>query len=386
MDEERILIVDDEPGVRSALEAILGDEGYAVRAVASGEEAVEAMGDRFDAVLLDVWLPGMDGLETLLKIREARRDVEVVMISGHGTIETAVRAAKLGAFDFVEKPLSLEKTLLVLRNALRQRRLERRNRRLLEQLALDTEIDGRSPASERLRSEVAAASATDAPVLICGEPGSGRETVARRIHSQGRRAGEAFVVLPCGALDAAAAKESLFGREGEAGRLALAERGTLFLEDAERLDVELQDRVAALVDPRESGRPDVRWLASAPSDPGDLRPAFRERFAAFRIAVPPLRDRREDVAVLAERFLRSLAREYGRPARRFAPECLAALGAHGWPGNVRELRSVVERVLLEAKEETITVHDLPPRLGGEGAPSEDLYGEFPSLEEGLRAF
>lgn len=386
MDKERVLVVDDEPGVRSALEAILRDEGYDVRAVGSGEEAVEAMGGGVDAVLLDVWLPGMDGLETLLKIREARHDAEVVMISGHGTIETAVRAAKLGAFDFVEKPLSLEKTLLVLRNALRQRRLERRNRRLLEQLAIDTEIDGRSPAAERLRSVVAAAAATDAPVLICGEPGTGRETVARRIHAQGRRGGEAFVVLPCGALDASAAREAIFGREGEKGRLALAERGTLFLEDAERLDPGLQDRVAALVDPREAGRPDVRWLASAPPEPGDLRPTFRERLGAFRISVPPLRDRREDIALLAERFMRSLAAEYGRPERRFAPECLAALGAHAWPGNVRELRSVVERMLLEGRAETITVHDLPPRLGGEGAPSEDLYREFPSLAEGLRAF
>src|SRR5262245_33787395 len=210
MAAENILVIDDEPGVRDALEDILRDEGFTVATAASGEEGLEALEvNKFDAVLLDVWLPGIDGLETLIRLRQRHVDSEVVMISGHGTIETAVRATKLGAFDFVEKPLSLERTLLVLRNALRQRWLEKRNRRLVEQLNRDTEIVGHSAAAQRLRAEVGAAATSDAPVLICGERGSGREAVARRIHSTGPRAGEAFVDLPCGALDAQAGAGAL---------------------------------------------------------------------------------------------------------------------------------------------------------------------------------
>jgi two-component system nitrogen regulation response regulator NtrX len=387
VDKERILVVDDEPGVRTVLEAILRDEGYSVVSAGSGEEGLEAFGaDRFDAVLLDVWLPGIDGLETLVRLRELRHDAEVVMISGHGNIETAVRATKLGAFDFVEKPLSLEKTLLVLRNALRQRRLEQRNRRLLEQLVLDTEVLGVSPAVAQLRADVAAAAGTEAPVLVCGERGCGRETVARRIHSGGPRAGEAFVHVPCAALDAEAADEALFGAAGSAGRIALADRGTLFLEDVERLDRALQARLAPRVDARPALGPDVRWLASTGPDPFEVEPSLRERLDVVRIRVPALRDRREDVPLLAERYMLGLAREYGRPAKRFAPRCLAALTSWAWPGNVRELRNLVERLLLLAPGEVVEVADLPEDLGGSGMPSEDLYREFGSLAQGLEAF
>jgi two-component system, NtrC family, nitrogen regulation response regulator NtrX len=387
MEKERILVVDDEPGVRAALEAILRDEGYSVASVGSGEEGLEAFGaDRFDAVLLDVWLPGIDGLETLARLRDLRQDAEVVMISGHGNIETAVRATKLGAFDFVEKPLSLEKTLLVLRNALQQRRLEQRNRRLLEQLVLDTEVLGVSPAVARLRAEAAAAAATEAPILISGERGSGRETAARRIHSGGRRAGEAFVHVPCAALDADAAGEALFGSAGRAGRIALADRGTLFLEDVERLDPALQTRTAPWIGAAPDSGPDVRWLASTGPDPLVLEPSLLSRLDVVRIRVPALRDRREDIPLLAERFMRGLSREYGRPERRFAPGCIAALTSWAWPGNVRELRNLVERLLLLAPHEIVEVADLPENLGGSGTPTEDLYREFGSLAEGLATF
>jgi two-component system nitrogen regulation response regulator NtrX len=212
MNRESILVVDDEPGVRSMLEAILKDEGYSVTVAGTGEDGVSAAtGRAFDALLLDVWLPGIDGIETLSRLKASGIDAEVVMISGHGTIETAVKATKLGAFDFVEKPLSLEKTLLVLRNALRQRRLEKRNRSLLDQLARDTEILGDSEAIRRLRREAEAAAASEAPVLICGEPGSGRETLARHVHTTGRRADQAFVHVACGAVSGAAGAAAFFG-------------------------------------------------------------------------------------------------------------------------------------------------------------------------------
>src|SRR5262245_31209974 len=212
MAHERILVVDDEPGVRTALEGILRDEGFDVATASSGEEGLERLSEReADAVLLDVWLPGIDGIETLMELRERGIDTEVAMISGHGTIETAVRATKLGAFDFIEKPLSLERILLVLRNALRQRRLEHRNRRLLEQLDRDTEVLGSSSAAQALRGRITAAAGSDAPVLLCGEPGSGRETAARRIHASGPRSGEAFVGVACAVLDPLDAEQALWG-------------------------------------------------------------------------------------------------------------------------------------------------------------------------------
>ncbi len=387
MAAERILVVDDEPGVRSSLEGILRDEGFQVTTVGSGEEALESVdAQAFDAVLLDIWLPGKDGLETLLELRERRVDLEVVMISGHGTIETAVRATKLGAFDFVEKPLSLEKTLLVLRNALRHRRLERRTRRLLEQLDRDTEILGHSAAAEQVRRAVAAAAASDSPVLISGEAGTGRETLARRIHATGSRADEAFVEIPCAALGAHAAEEALFGGEDGAGRLRLARRGTLFLADVDRLEADVQERLAGRLSALDHDPGDVRPIASVGPAPDAVVPALRRELDVLRLEVPPLRGRREDVGLLAERFMQELAREYGVPQKRLDARCLAALKAHDWPGNVRELRNLVERLLLLAPEDLVRVSDLPEELGGSRGPAEDLYREFRDLGEGLEAF
>ncbi len=383
MTRESILIVDDEPGVRSMLEAILKDEGYGVAAVGTGEDGVAAATDRaFDALLLDVWLPGIDGIETLAQLKSSGVDSEVVMISGHGTIETAVKATKLGAFDFIEKPLSLEKTLLVLRNALRQRRLEKRNRSLLEQLARDTEILGESEAIRRVRREAAVAAASETPVLIYGEAGSGRESLARHLHTASRRSDQAFVHVPCAVLGGEAGAAVLFGSDTAPGRLALAERGSLFLEDVDTLSSALQASIAAWL----SVHPGVRVLASAGPDPVGLRSPLREHVDVVRIATAPLRERREDIALLATRYLRDLAREYGRPERTFAPDAITALGRHHWPGNVRALRNVVERTLLLAPTDEICAADLPPELGGEPIATEDLYAPFPTLADGVAAF
>jgi len=383
---ERILVVDDEPGVRSALEGILADEGYVVSAVETAEAALEALEETpFDAILLDVWLPGMDGLEALQRLEERRIDAEVVMISGHGNIETAVRATKLGAFDFVEKPLSLEKTLLVLRNALRQRRLEQRNRHLLEQLARQTEIAGHSAAASRLREQVEIAARSDAPVLVCGDPGSGRESVARHIHASGPRADGPFVEVPCGALEAAAIEAALFGESEEAGRLSLAAGGTLFLEDVDRLEVEVQRRLASALGAQSREAAPPRFVGSTTPGAGLAEP-LRQRLEVIRIEVPALRERRDDVPWLAERFVGDLAREYGRAPKQLSPDCLLALQAYAWPGNVAELRNLMERLLLLTEGEVIGRSDLPEELGGDGRPIEDLYRDFGSLEAGLRAF
>jgi two-component system nitrogen regulation response regulator NtrX len=387
MASERILVVDDEPGVRSALEAILVDEGFRVRSVESGEEGLEEL-DRepYDALLLDVWLPGIDGLDTLRRLRERNHDVEVVMISGHGTIDTAVRATKFGAFDFVEKPLSLDRTLLVLRNALRQRRLQQSNRQLLEQLVRDTEIVGTSAAAENLRGLARLAADAEAPVLICGEQGSGRETVARRIHAAGRFLDAPFVEVPCGALDEVAADRAIHGEAESKGRVALAVGGTLFLEDVDRLEPGVQRRLAATLVTlgREGSGP--RVMASAPSEGTGIDHELGQILDVIRIPVPSLRERREDVPLLAERFMQELSREYGRPAKGLAPDCLAALKAHAWPGNIRELGNVIERLLLLVRNDVVRAEDLPEGLGGARLPAEDLYRDFASLDEGLRAF
>jgi two-component system nitrogen regulation response regulator NtrX len=380
---ERVLVVDDEPGVREALTAILQDEGYAVSAVESGEDGIGALeGAPFDVVLLDVWLPGIDGIETLHEMRERSWDTPVVMISGHGTIETAVRATKLGAFDFVEKPLSLERVLLVLRNALRQRELERRSQRLLEQLARDTEIVGGSPQAAKLRSEISSAADSTAPVLLSGEPGSGRSTVARRIHGTSPRADRAYVEMPCGALAEAAAAVALFGEKSGPGRLDLAAGGTLFLDDLDRLPPPLQSRLARSL----SEAKDARIVGSIGPPPASLHADLLPLLDRIRIAVPPLRERRQDVPILAERYLRELSREYGRVEKKLSPEAVGALIAYDWPGNVRELRNLVERLVLVAPSDVVRASDLPRALGGERAPTRDLDRGFGSLAEGVEAF
>lgn len=387
MANERILVVDDEPGVRTALEGILSDEGFRVTTVSTGEEGLEILErETFDAVLLDIWLPGVDGIEALTRIRDRRVDTEVVMISGHGTIETAVRATKLGAFDFVEKPLSLEKTLLVLRNALRQRHLERSNQRLLEQLARDTEILGHSPSAERLRRRVDAAAGSDSPVLVRGERGTGRETLIRRIHSISRRSEQPFVKVSCGALDYAAAEQTLFGSQESPPRVEIAAGGSLFLDVVGRLDARLQLRLADFLDSPEFQELDVRLLASEDTAVGRIEDELRQRLEVMKIDVPPLRERREDVRPMLERFMKEVSQEYGQVQKQLAPECLAALTAHDWPGNARELRNLVERLVLTIPETRVGLKDLPEEFGGEVSPGVDLYGDFPSLDSALASF
>jgi two-component system nitrogen regulation response regulator NtrX len=384
---ERILVVDDEPGVRSALENILLDEGFHVASVASGEEGLERLlASEFDAVFLDVWLPGIDGIETLRQLQERNVGAEVVMISGHGTIETAVLATRLGAFDFVEKPLSLEKTLLVLRNALRQRFLERSNRRLVERLSRDTEIVGASPAAKRLKSQVAAAVSSDGPVLILGEQGSGRETVARRIHSLGERSEEAYLDVPCASMDENAAAAALFGSEAGPSRLTLASLGSVYLHNVHSLSGGLQRRLADFLESRDFLEMNVRVLASAEIGAGDLAGPLRRRLEVLRCDTPPLRQRREDIVPLAERFMVELAKEYGRAPKRFTPECASALVSYDWPGNTAQLRNLVERLLLTSGQADIGEEDLPEELGGPARHVLDLYGDLGTLDEAMAAF
>lgn len=386
-EQGNILVIDDEPGVRSALDGILRDEGFEVTVAGSGEEGLEAVADgSFDAILLDVWLPGIDGLETLTKIREGKTDAEVVMISGHGTIETAVRATKLGAFDFIEKPLSLDRTLLVLRNALRQRRLFRANARLMQQLQRDTEILGESASSEALRRGVEDAAAGDAPVTIVGPQGSGRENVARRIHGQSARFDRPFVEMPFGAMSPERAHRLLLDDGDRPGRLNLAQAGTLFLEDVDRLPLEDQQRIAAMLVDR-ARQPDApRWLASVRSEQ-NLDPDLSQVLEVIRIEIPPLARRKEDLPALTERFLREFSREYGKDPVRLGPAAWAAMRAYDWPGDVSELRNLVENWSATRSGEEIGPELVPGTAPGSGAaPTSDLYGDFENLDSGLTAF
>ena len=388
-----ILVVDDEAGVRSALGGVLGDEGYDVESVASGEACLDRLArGPVDVVILDIWLPGMDGLATLARLRERRVDAEVIMISGHGNIESAVRAIKMGAFDFVEKPLSLEKTVLAVRNALRQRQLEAENRALRATVDKRLTMVGESYLMAQLREQVAMAAPTNGRVLIYGENGTGKELVARTIHAMSRRRHGTFVEVNCAAIPEELIESELFGHvkgsftgavADRRGKFELADGGTLFLDEIGDMSVKtqakvlraLQEQVVERVGGSASIRVDVRVLAATNKElPAEIRAGrFREdlyfRLNVIPIFVPPLRDREADISMLADHFMAELAREYGRRVKRFDASALAKLRAYRWPGNVRELRNVIERLMIMVPGDVITAPDLAFLDGSVADPS-----------------
>jgi two-component system nitrogen regulation response regulator NtrX len=403
--KESVLVVDDEAGVRASLAGILGDEGYVVDAVDSGEKALAALESRrYDLVLLDVWLPGADGLEVLGRIRESDAELPVVVISGHGTIETAVRAVRLGAQDFVEKPLSLDKTLLAVRNALQRRRLEAEVRALKQQLDERYVMVGESAALRRLRAEIAQAAPTNGRALIFGENGTGKELVARAIHARSLRAAGPFVEVNCAAIPEELIESELFGHVKGAftgalaarkGKFELADGGTLFLDEVGDMSLKTQAKVLRALQEQRiepvggagSVAVDVRVIAATNKnlDEEIRRGRFREdlyfRLNVIPFHVPPLRARREDVPLLARHFMEVLSAEHGRRPRAIAPEVLDALSRLPWPGNVRELRNIVERLVIMAPGDTIELRHLPASLlegagplpaGGEEAPAGTL--------------
>src|SRR5688500_15978120 len=384
-----ILVVDDEPGVRSSISGVLQDEGFDVDTAGTGEECLEkANGAAFDVIVLDIWLPGLDGLTTLQRLRERRIDSQVVIISGHGNIESAVRAIKMGAFDFIEKPLSLEKTVLVVRNALRQRDLEAENRVLRAKVDRQQQhtMVGESPAMNHLREQVSQTAPTNGRVLILGESGTGKELVARTIHHTSRRKSGPFVEVNCAAIPEELIESELFGHVRGAftgavadkrGRFEEASGGTIFLDEIADMSLKtqakvlrvLQEQVMERVGGTQRIRVDVRVLAATNKHlPADIRAGrFREdlyfRLNVVPISVPPLRERREDIPLLADHFMAGLAREYGRRAKRFESDAVDALQRYPWPGNVRELRNVIERVMIMVPGERVTSRRSEERRG-----------------------
>ncbi len=377
-----ILIVDDEPGVRAALGGVLRDEGYVVEAVATGEECLERVTRLgVDLILLDVWLPGLDGLATFQRLRERHVDAQVVLISGHGNIESAVRAIKMGAFDFVEKPLSLDKTVLVVANALRQRRLEAENKALRARVDRQQTMVGESRVVRQLREQIAMAAPTNGRVLIYGENGTGKELVARTLHTQSDRRSGPFVEVNCAAIPEELIESELFGHVRGAftgavadrrGKFEVADGGTLFLDEIGDMSLKTQAKVLRVLQEQtlESVggstriRVDVRVLAATNKDlQAEIRAGrFREdlyfRLNVIPVFVPPLRERPDDIQPLADHFMAEFASEYGRRLKTFDPGATAVLQSYGWPGNVRELRNVIERLMIMVPGEAISAADL----------------------------
>jgi len=384
----RILIVDDEAGVRSALSGVLRDENYFVDVVETGEACLDKVNRAsYDAIVLDIWLPGMDGIATLQKLRERRVDAPVIMISGHGNIESAVRAIKMGAFDFVEKPLSLEKTVLAVTNAVRQRRLEDENRKLRATVGQREIIVGQSYAIVQLQEQIAMAAPTNGRVLIYGENGTGKELVAKSIHALSRRRAGPFIEVNCAAIPEELIESELFGHMRGAftgatadrrGKFEAADGGTLFLDEIGDMTLKtqakvlraLQEQIVEPVGGSSSVRVDVRVIAATNKDlPSEIRGGrFREdlyfRLNVIPISVPPLREREGDITLLAEHFMAEFAREYGRRPKHLDTAAAAGLRSYRWPGNVRELRNVIERLMIMVPGDTIVLADLAFLDGG----------------------
>ncbi len=405
-----ILIVDDEAGVRAALSGVLRDEGYTVDAVDSGEACLDRVTRApYDVIVLDIWLPGMDGLTTLSRLRERRVDAPVVMISGHGNIESAVRAIKMGAYDFVEKPLSLEKTVLVVSNALRQHQLEAENRALRATVDRRLAIIGESYVMGQLREQIAMAAPTNGRVLIYGENGTGKELVARTIHTLSRRRSGPFVEVNCAAIPEELIESELFGHMKGAftgatadrrGKFETADGGTLFLDEIGDMSLKtqakvlraLQEQVVEPVGGTSSVKVDVRVIAATNKDlPNEIRGGrFREdlyfRLNVIPIFVPPLRDRDADIPLLAEHFMTEFAREYGRRPKRLDPGAATGLRSYRWPGNVRELRNTIERLMIMVPGDTIALGDLAFLDGASVAAANEPAGPPLPLHEARDRF
>jgi two-component system nitrogen regulation response regulator NtrX len=404
----RVLIVDDEAGIRESLSLILADEGYLVEAVGSAEIALEraAAADQ-EVILLDVWLPGMDGLEALTRLQSLPRPPAVIMISGHGTIETAVRATKLGAFDFIEKPLSLQKITVLVRNAVRQRRLQDENQILRSELRHRYQVIGDSVPMKALRQQIAVTAPTNGRVLIYGESGVGKELVARALHAASLRNKGPFVEVNCAAIPEDLIESELFGHlkgsfsaasEDKIGKFEKANGGTLFLDEIGDMSLRTQSKVLRVLEEQrlepvgssQAVAVDVRVLAATNKNLENeiSRGAFRQdlfyRLNVIPFFVPPLRERLRDIPTLANHFLNEFSVAYGKKIRELSDPAMDVLLRYPWPGNVRELRNLVERLVIVCPQARIEPHHLPPELFRGAA--ESPHQPYNTLHEARSAY
>jgi two-component system nitrogen regulation response regulator NtrX len=398
-------VVDDEPAIRRSLSGVLEDEGYAVESVESGEACLAAVpGAAFELVLLDIWLPGMDGMEVLARIQEipfGERPV-VVVISGHGSIEAAVKATKLGAFDFLEKPLSIDKVTVVVKNALAHRSLELENTRLKQDTSARYRIIGESVPMKALRQQLSLMAGTNGRVLIYGESGTGKELVAHAIHAMSPRAGQPFVEVNCAAIPEELIESEMFGhvkgslagaQEDKTGKFHKADGGTLFLDEVADMSLRTQSKVLrALEEQRfepvgasQSVQVDVRVIASTNKnleeeiERGNFREDLFYRLNVIPFFVPPLRDRREDIPLMADCFLREFTMNYGRKPKELTPEAYHVLSEYHWPGNVRELKNLIERIVILNPQVRVDARHIP--LVATRKPVERTIDRFGSLQE-----
>jgi len=401
--EAAILIIDDEEGIRFSLRGILEDEGYHVAEAASAEEGLsQAESLRPDLVFLDIWLPGMDGLAALDQFRRRFPELPVIMISGHGTIETAVTALRHGAHDFIEKPLSLEKILLLVRHTLEMGALRRENSALRAAMSsLENEIVGQSPAMLRFREELDRVAPTDAWVLITGENGTGKELAARAVHRGSRRAAAPLVAVNCAAIPEELIESELFGHEKGAftgaeavrpGKFEMAHRGTLFLDEIGDMSLKTQARILRILQEQTFERVggthtlhvDVRVIAATNKNleeairRGEFREDLYYRLRVFPLHLPPLRERKGDIPLLIAALSSRVEQRTGLRAPLFAPDALELLENWAWPGNVRELAHLVERMAILHPGEVVGAAELPPEMGG----SQSLFSGSCPLPDG----
>jgi two-component system nitrogen regulation response regulator NtrX len=390
----RILVVDDEQGIRKSLAGLLSDEGYETAVAADGDAGLLAVREHPpDVVLLDIAMPGRDGIGVLEEMRQAWPSLPVVMMSGHGTIETAVRATQLGAFDFIEKPLGAEKLLLTIRNALERSSLERENRELRAKSIRAHEILGGSPPIQRLKEQIQLAGPTNGWVLITGENGTGKEMVAKQLHVLSKRAAGPFVEVNCAAIPEELIESELFGHEKGAftgaiaqkrGKFELANGGTIFLDEIADMSLRTQAKILRILQEHKFERVggtdtievDVRVFAATNKSlekeiqDGSFREDLYYRLNVIPFHVPPLRERREDIPVLVKAFAEEFCVDSGARPKPVTGRALALLQSYAWPGNVRELRNLVERLVLMTPGPRIRAQDLPEELRSGARPAE----------------
>lgn len=397
-----ILVVDDEASICQSLEGILTDEGFEVISAESGAEALEKIGETIpDLVLLDIWMPGLDGIQTLVKIKESYPYIQVVMMSGHGNIETAVKATKLGAYDFIEKPLSMEKLLLSVNNALAFYRLEEEVNLLREKQKEKSHITGHSKAIMQLKEQIKIIGPTNAWVLISGENGTGKELVAHSIHRMSRRAHKPMVEVNCAAIPEDLIESELFGHEKGAftgaatmrkGKFDLANEGTIFLDEIGDMSLKAQSKTLRILQEQTFERVggtrtikvDVRVIAATNKDleaeieKGTFREDLYYRLNVIPVRVPPLRERTEDIPDLVNEFLEQFALSTNMSVKQITPRAIDVLQRYKWPGNVRELKNLVERLVIMTPGAVIDADDIPSPFIRKG----DVLK--PDYEEALR--
>ncbi|MBU0463717.1 MAG: sigma-54 dependent transcriptional regulator [Proteobacteria bacterium] len=378
-----VLIVDDEVTIIESLKGILSDDGFEVIHAYNGYEALKKIeAESPDIVLLDIWMPGMDGIETLKEIKKIAPNLPVVMITGHGTIESAVDATKSGAYDFLEKPLSIDKVMVTINNALNFRKLEEENIYLRKKSIEKNSITGTSPAVQKLYGEIMSAAPSDASILITGENGTGKELVARTIHQFSLRPEQPFIIINCAAIPKENLDSELFGHEKGAfeeatsknkGKFELASEGTLFLDEIGDMNINTQAKILRSLESKTfqrigGGRTlhmDVRLIASSNKnlekeiEAGNFRKDLYFRLNVIPILVPPLRDRKEDIPMLVDMFLEKLSNQSSEKKKTISENALNLLVDYEWPGNVRELKNLLERLSIMVEKDHIDMGDIP---------------------------